>query len=133
MKLDKFYYMENRESGRTMVLCTEGDGLVGVAYFAKSEEENERMLSEIANGRSIGARVPGHSIFIMPANTISGRRMETSEAVATLREMALFFLKDRIPYNPGRYRNNRDGHANWSKEQAPLEVERLIEKYNNQL
>lgn len=133
MKLDKFYYMENTASKRTMVLCTEGDGLVGVVFFAESAEENEQKLLGIANGTDLAARVPGHSIFIMPANTISGRRLPREEVLATLREMAIFFARDRIASKASRYYIYRDSRARWSNEQAPLEVERLIEKYNNQL
>lgn len=132
MKLDKYYYMENNESGRTMVLCTEGDGLVGVVFFAGSEEENERKLQGIANGTDVAARVPGHSIFIMPANTISGRRLPKEEVLKILREMAIFFARDRVAHKASRYYIYRDSRARWSNEQAPIEVERLIAQYNNQ-
>lgn len=131
MKLERFYYMENRSSEKTMILCTEGDGLVGCIYYTTNKEEDERRLNEIACGRCIGARVPGHSIFITPANTISGRRMDTDEAVRILREMAVFFLTDRIRHRPGNFSQYRDSGEKWSREQAPIEIERLIRQYND--
>lgn len=122
--------MENREAGKTMILCTEGDALVGNIYVARSVDEDERMMAEIANGRTISVRVPGHSIYITPAATISGRRLETDYAVSILREMAAFYLRDKIAHRPGNYSRWRDSGEQWSREQAPLEVERLIEKFN---
>ena len=130
MKLERFYYMENRESGKAMILCTEGDALIGCVYYVREPEENERMLNDIANGRSIAARVPGHSIFITPANTISGRRLPADEVFSILREMAVFFLIDRIKPKPGNFVQLRDSGEKWTREQAPIEVDRLIEKYN---
>lgn len=59
----------------------------------KSEERVEEMLADMANGRRTAVKVPGYTVFIVPAGTLSRGVLSDDELEPLLRDMAEFWVE----------------------------------------
>ncbi len=53
----------------------------------------EEMLADMANGRRTAVKVPGYTVFIVPAGTLSRSILPEEEITALLRELAEFWVE----------------------------------------
>lgn len=101
--LPKYVIIENKqEMPRPYVLLTRDSLLIGKVMCIQTEEVSG-FLDKVANGQILAAKVPGYSVFIMANGCLAGRGVDKEDALPILREMAQFYLDERIKPHPYIY------------------------------
>lgn len=89
------------------VLLTRDSFLIGKIRTAKPEEASI-FLDRIANERLTAAKIPGYNIFVVADGSLAGRGIDKEDALPILREMAQFFLTERIEPHKHPYKRYED-------------------------
>lgn len=111
-KLPRFVLLQNREEEISgIVMETVSPYFMGRAYeIPKKETERvEEFMSGIVNGRELGAKVPGYTIFMIPYGTLDNERLDDEEALSVLRDMAEYYARDVISKKRHRSRIYQEG------------------------
>lgn len=96
---DNIYFMQVREPHFI--------GLM-VGINQKDTDEIERFMLQLANGDTL-AKVKGYSVFMLPAGTLDGEKIDPEEAKSVLSGMAGFALKEKMGTREGRYLRYKEG------------------------
>lgn len=106
--LPKFVIIDNKqELPMPYVLLTRDSYLIGKVKIVKQEEASA-FLDNIVNERVTAAKVPGYSVFIIANGSMVGRGIDKTDALPILREMAQFFLTERIEPHKHPYKRYED-------------------------
>lgn len=81
----------------------------------KDAESIEDYMRSLANGECL-AKVPGYSVFFLPAGTLTGLQATPEEMKAALEGMAKFYLEDYIEKHKHPFRRSEEGYISGTDE-----------------
>ena len=129
--IKSFAILENSELWPRHVILHLKSGIIGYPKFIEHEKQDEVniALENIVQGRELGVKIPGYSIFILFSGTIMGQRPSSETKISILKEMADFFISYKIEPKPNRYVKYSDNYyrgcpGDWK----PLTPEQLAAK-----
>ncbi len=106
MRLPRFVRLSGPEIVSDLILETRPPFLIARAAGIpkKDGDRVEEMLADIANGRRAAVKVPGFTVFLTVAGTLSRGGYPDDEAMAVLRDMAEFWAGAVAEKKKHRYR-----------------------------
>ena len=112
MKLPRFVFLTNPTAGVSdVILETLPPFFMGKVYGIpkRDTEKVEQMLSDIANERTTAVKMEGFTIFLTPAGSLNGSIVQKPEAIAKLRDMAVFYRDNGFEKKNHRHRQYQEG------------------------
>lgn len=106
-KLPRFLFVSNPDEGVfDVILETKPPYFLGKVYGIPKKEEArvEAMLSDIANDRTTAVKIPGFTMFLTPYGSLTGEMIPRQEAIATLRDMAVFYVEQGFERKKHKHR-----------------------------
>lgn len=111
MKISEFVSVHDREDGEAkLVMHTTAPFVIAslLSYNSRRTDKIEEVMSNIVNGRWVGYRVPGYSVFVMYRGNLQRRRLTDEQVQEELRAIAGYVKDVIIPGKPGKYARTAD-------------------------
>lgn len=115
MKISEYVSVYNREEKEaSLLMSTTAPFVMAVAlsFNSKRVDDIAHLLEDLANGRRIGYRIPGYSIFLVYKGNLMKEKLDQDFILKELAKMGLYFQQVIIPEKPGKYAKAADDYYN---------------------